>query len=299
MRSGISNELIKNKKSRYLVDRILTISLWILTVIVLFLIAALLLFILSKGLPKLTPHFFFGLPDEILAGGGVGPFLINSFYVLFISLVISIPIGVGSGIYLSEYAPNNRLTEFIRTCVESLATVPSIVFGLFGYVVFVDIFNIGLTILGAGVALSLLNLPVITRVTEVSLQAVPAELREASYALGSTKSKSIVNVVVPVAMGGILTGLSLATCRAFGESAVILLVGGTGTSGNMWDFNLLSQGGTLPVHLWYLQSSAIVEDAADIADMSAAVLVLIVLIISLTMRFPLWLRDYKMRSRMK
>lgn len=299
MRSGISNELIKNKKSRYLVDRMLTISLWILTVIVLFLIAALLLFILSKGLPKLTPHFFFGLPDEILAGGGVGPFLINSFYVLFISLVISIPIGVGSGIYLSEYAPNNRLTEFIRTCVESLATVPSIVFGLFGYVVFVDIFNIGLTILGAGVALSLLNLPVITRVTEVSLQAVPAELREASYALGSTKSKSIVNVVVPVAMGGILTGLSLATCRAFGESAVILLVGGTGTSGNMWDFNLLSQGGTLPVHLWYLQSSAIVEDAADIADMSAAVLVLIVLIISLTMRFPLWLRDYKMRSRMK
>lgn len=299
MRSGISNELIKNKKSRYLVDRMLTISLWILTVIVLFLIAALLLFILSKGLPKLTPHFFFGLPDEILAGGGVGPFLINSFYVLFISMVISIPIGVGSGIYLSEYAPNNRLTEFIRTCVESLATVPSIVFGLFGYVVFVDIFNIGLTILGAGVALSLLNLPVITRVTEVSLQAVPAELREASYALGSTKSKSIVNVVVPVAMGGILTGLSLATCRAFGESAVILLVGGTGTSGNMWDFNLLSQGGTLPVHLWYLQSSAIVEDAADIADMSAAVLVLIVLIISLTMRFPLWLRDYKMRSRMK
>lgn len=299
MISGISNELIKNKKSRYLVDRMLTISLWILTVIVLFLIAALLLFILSKGLPKLTPHFFFGLPDEIVAGGGVGPFLINSFYVLFISLVISIPIGVGSGIYLSEYAPNNRLTEFIRTCVESLATVPSIVFGLFGYVIFVDIFNIGLTILGAGVALSLLNLPVITRVTEVSLQAVPAELREASYALGSTKSKSIVNVVVPVAMGGILTGLSLATCRAFGESAVILLVGGTGTSGNMWDFNLLSQGGTLPVHLWYLQSSAIVEDAADIADMSAAVLVLIVLIISLTMRIPLWLRDYKMRSRMK
>ena len=167
--------------------------------------------------------------------------------MLVISLLISLPIGIGSGVYLSEYAPQNKFTEFIRTCVESLASVPSIVIGLFGYVLFVDIFDIGLTIIGAGITLSLLNLPVITRVTEEAIQAVHNDIREASYAMGATKSQTILKVVIPAALNGIISGMSLAACRAFGESALILLVGGTGTSGEMWDWNLLSQGGTLPV----------------------------------------------------
>ncbi|KZZ85026.1 MULTISPECIES: phosphate ABC transporter permease PstA [Bacillaceae] len=287
------------KKSRYMMDSVLTGILWGVAGVIVLTIAWLLYTILAKGLPILRPDFLVNLPDEILAGGGVGPFLFNSIYVLIIAMVISLPIGVGAGIYLAEYAPANRVTEFIRTCVESLASVPSIVFGLFGYVLFVDIFDIGLTILGAGIALSLLNLPVITRVTEESITSVPAELREASLAMGATKSTTIVKVVIPAALSGILTGVSLAACRAFGESAVILLAGGTGTSGVMWDFNPLSQGGTLPVHLWYVQSEALVEDAAQIADKSAAVLVLIVLLISLMMRIPIWVRDYSMRQRRK
>ncbi|MBS2970711.1 phosphate ABC transporter permease PstA [Metabacillus sp. KIGAM252] len=290
---------IPKKKSRYMMDRLLTGILWGVAAVIVITIAALLYTILAKGLPILRPDFLVNLPDEILAGGGVGPFLFNSIYVLIIAMAISLPIGIGAGIYLAEYAPANRVTEFIRTCVESLASVPSIVFGLFGYVLFVDIFDIGLTILGAGIALSLLNLPVITRVTEESITSVPAELREASLAMGATKSTTIVKVVIPAALSGILTGVSLAACRAFGESAVILLAGGTGTSGAMWDFNPLSQGGTLPVHLWYVQSEALVEDAAQIADKSAAVLVLIVLLISLMMRIPIWVRDYSMRQRRK
>ncbi|MCZ0756368.1 phosphate ABC transporter permease PstA [Anoxybacillus sp. J5B_2022] len=267
---------------------------WIATgisIFIFFLIFSLLYIILSKGLPKMSVHFLIGLPEEIDAGGGVGPFLLNSFYILILSLIMSLPIGIGTGIFLAEYAPNNTFTEFVRTSVESLASVPSIVFGLFGYVLFVEYFQIGVTIIGASVTLALLNLPVLARVTEEAITAVPKELREASFALGATKSKTILKVVLPAAMASILTGISLAACRAFGESAIILLTGGTSTSGVMWDFNPLSEGGTLPVHLWYVQSEALVEDAQEIANKSAAILVVITLLISTTIRLPLWIKE--------
>lgn len=289
----------KFKRINLLYNKIFTFSLWTLTTFVFLLIFGLLIYILSKGLMKIDLDFLIDLPSEIDAGGGVGPFLVNSIYVLLISLVISIPIGISAGIYLSEYAKKNRFTEFIRTCVENLASVPSIVFGLFGYLIFVDIFDIGTSILGAGITLSLLNLPVITSVTEEALQAVDFDRREGSYALGATKAQTIMRVLIPEALNGIISGISLAACRAFGESALILLVGGTGTSGEMWDFNLFSQGGTLPVHLWYIQSEALVEDAADIADKTSALLVLITLLLSLTMRIPLWIRDIQFAPRSK
>lgn len=198
---------------------------------------------------------------------------------------------------MAEYASDNRLTEVIRACVESLASVPSIVFGLFGYVLFVDVFQIGLTILGASVALSLLNLPVLTRVTEEALRAVPVDVREASYDLGATKSQTIIKAVIPAALSAIVTGISLAACRAFGESAVILLAGGTGTSGEMWDFNLLSPGGNLPVYLWYVQSEALVPDAKEIAEKSAAVLVCIILLMSTFFRIPVWWREFRFKRK--
>ena len=290
---------IKNQRIREInrfKDKVFTYSLWFFSVLIVLLILAILFRIISKGLFDINLKFLLGLPSEIDAGGGIGPFLLNSFYVLILSLIISLPIGIGSGIYLAEFAPKNRLTEFIRTSVESLASVPSIVFGLFGYVLFVDVFHIGLSILGAGVSLSLLNLPLITRVTENAFSTVPRELKEAALSLGLTESKTITSIVLPAALSGIMTGVSLAACRAFGESAIILLVGGTGTSGEMWDFSLFSQGGTLPVHLWYIQSEALVEDAKQIADKSAAVLMLIVLLMSVTFRIPVWLLDRKQRK---
>lgn len=295
MNRSLPNKLVKNVNS--LKDKIFTILLWAVTTFIFILILGILIYILYKGLPKITPSFLVDLPDEMEKGGGVGPFLFNSFYVLLISLVISIPIGIGSGIYLAEYAPHNRFTEFIRTCVESLASVPSIVFGLFGYALFVDLFDIGLTILGAGVTLSLLNLPVITSVTEEAIRTVDDEIREASLAMGATKSQTILKIVIPGALTGIMSGISLASCRAFGESALILLVGGTGTSGEMWDWHLLSQGGTLPVQLWYVQSEALVEDAPEIAQKASALLVLIILLISIALRLPLWIRDLRFKVR--
>ncbi|MGL4819637.1 MAG: phosphate ABC transporter permease PstA [Bacilli bacterium] len=274
----------------------LTTGLFITGTILIFaIIISFIAFIVLRGTVLLDWNFMFDLPEELEVGGGVGPFFINTFYVLFISLAISIPIGVFSGIYLSEFAPKTKFTAFLSMCVESLASVPSIVIGLFGVVIFLEYFQLGWTIVGAGVALSLLNLPIITRVTEEAIQMVPRELREGSYAVGATPMQTITKIVIPAALPGIITGISLAACRALGESAVILLVGGTSASDTMWDFNMLAPGATLPVYLWYVQSDAFVPDAQEIAKKTAALLVYIVLFVSVVLRLPLFFY----RSRLK
>ncbi|ANE48532.1 phosphate ABC transporter permease [Paenibacillus swuensis] len=277
-------------------DRMATASLWVLGGAVVALILWILFTILAKGIPYITPDFLVKVPDEIEEGGGIGPTLLNSFYVLGISLICSIPVGLGAGIYMAEYAPDNKFTAFLRICVEGLASVPSIVFGLLGIWLFIEYFQIGYTILGAGLTLALLNLPVLTRVTEESIRAVPKDLRVASYAMGTTKFQCIRTVVLPVALNGIITGICLTAGRAFGESAVIILTGGLSTSGEMWDFNLMSPGETLAVHLWYVQAEAIVPDARQIADKAAAVLVFVVLLINLVFRIPLWFNNRKLKA---
>lgn len=287
---------ISRQNTRSLIwDRIATGCFYGLGAVIMLLIFWLLFTILSKGLPQISWDFLIKLPEEIDAGGGIGPMLFNSFYILTLSLLISIPIGVGAGIYMAEYAPNNRFTEVLRICVESLSSVPSIVFGLLGLAIFAEYFNVGLTILGGAVSLAFLNLPMLARVTEEAVRAVPNDLRNAAYALGTTHFQAIRTVVIPVAMQAIITGISLVAGRAFGESAVIILTAGLSTSGEMWDFNLFSPGETLAVHLWYVQSEAIVEDARQIADKSAAVLVFVVLLINLVFRVPLWFNNRKLK----
>jgi phosphate transport system permease protein len=272
-------------------NRVFTVFVWTISSCIVLFILALLFLILQKGLPSLTWDFIFGLPSEMEEGGGIGPALFNSFYMLFISLVISIPLGMAAGIYLAEFAPSNKLIGFVRICVEGLASVPSIIFGLFGIALFVEMFQVGLTIIGGAVSLAFLNLPVMTRVTEEAIRAVPKEMKQASFALGATHLQTIRRVLVPTAISGIVTGICLVAGRAFGESAVIILTAGVTTSGEMWDFNLLSPGETLAVHLWYVQSEAIVPDAVSISDKAAAVLVTIILMFNIVFRIPLWIKE--------
>lgn len=276
-------------------NRIFTIAVWTIASCVILFVFGLLFLILQRGLPSLTWDFIFGLPSEIEEGGGIGPALFNSFYMLIISMVIAIPLGMAAGIYLAEFAPDNKLIGFVRICVEGLASVPSIIFGLFGIAVFVEMFQLGLTIIGGAVSLAFLNLPVITRVTEEAIRAVPGELKNASFALGATHLQTIRRVLIPSAVNGIVTGICLAAGRAFGESAVIILTAGVTTSGVMWDFNLLSPGETLAVHLWYVQSEAIVPDAQEISQKAAAVLLFLVLAINVVFRIPLWVRERRFR----
>ncbi|MDB4868320.1 MAG: pstA [Cohnella sp.] len=276
-------------------NRLFTIAVWGVAGCVMLFIFGLLFLILERGVPKLTWDFIFGLPSEIDAGGGIGPALFNSIYMLVISLIIAIPLGVAAGIYLAEFAPDNKWIGVIRICVEGLASVPSLIFGLFGIALFVEMFQLGLTILGAAVSLAFLNLPIIVRVTEEAIRAVPGEIKQASFALGATHLQTIRRVLIPQAMNGIITGICLVAGRGFGESAVVILTAGVTTSGVMWDFNLLSPGENLAVHLWYIQSAAIVPDAQEISQKAAAVLIIIVLAINILFRLPLWIRERKSR----
>ena len=264
-------------------DKVAKVVLWAVGCFLIALLVCFIGYMLYKGLPILSFHFLFGMPSDIAAGGGVGPQLFNTFYILFLSMGISGIIAIGAAIYLSEYAKNTRLTRFIRLSTESLATVPSIVLGLFGMVVFVDYFGMGFSILGGSLALSLLNLPLLVRITEESLRAVPQTYREASLALGATKWQTIRKVVLPGAFGGIITGIMLAGGRAIGESAILIFTAGTTVSRHMWDFDVFAAGETLAVHLWYVMGIGLVPDRIDIANGIGALLILIVLIINLSL----------------
>lgn len=297
-REATNNEdwnLSKTSFSAKLFNILFMAFMWVLGIATVLFVLLLLFLILKDGLPKVTWDFLVGVPDELEAGGGIGPILINSFYVLFLSLAVSIPISLGAGIYLAEYAPDNKLTSTIRVCVEGLSSVPSIVFGLIGIVLFVDFFNLGFTVISGSLSLALLNLPLLTRVAEEAIRAVPQSYREGSYALGATKLQTVFKVVVPSAMRGLITGLTLVAGRAYGESAVIILAGGVNTSGEMWNFDLFSPGGTLAVHLWYVQSEAIVPDAQEIAQKSAAVLLFVVLAINILFRIPIWFLERRLK----
>lgn len=270
-----------NKK---IIDKIATILLWSSGVTILIILAWFLYNILSQGLPMLNLKFITTKPSEMLAGGGIGPEIFNTFYLLILSMFFAIPIGMGAGIYLAEFAKDNLFTRFIRLCVEALASVPSIVFGLFGMIIFVVKMHLSFSIIGGAATLALLNLPVIVRVTEEAIKAVPTTYREASYAVGSTHWQAITKVMLPSAMTGIITGINLAAGRAIGESAVLLFTAGTSVSRHFPEFNPFAQGEALSVHLWYVNSVALIPDATQVAAGTSAVLIIIILIFNAFMK---------------
>ena len=261
--------------------------LWLAGLFVLALLVVFLGYILYKGMPVLSASFIFGRSSDIEAGGGVGAQLFNSFYLLFLSMAVSIPIAVGAGVYLAEYARDTRLTRAIRLSTECLATVPSIVLGLFGMIVFVNIMGMGFSIIGGALTLVLLNLPLLVRVTEESIRTVPDFYREASLALGATKLQTIWKVILPSALPGIITGITLTAGRALGETAILIFTAGTTVSRYMGDTDLLAGGETLAVHLWYLMSAGLVPDRDAVANGIGAMLIFTILLFNIGLTVPL------------
>ncbi len=265
------------------------VVLWLAGLFILGLLVIFIGYILCKGLPVLSVAFVFGKSSDIMAGGGVGAQCFNSFYLLLLSMGLSLPVAVGAGIYLAEYAKETRLTKCIRLSVESLAAVPSIVLGLFGMIVFVHVLDLGFSILGGALTLVLLNLPLLVRITEEAVRAVPKAYKEASLALGATQLQTIARVILPQALPGILTGITLTAGRALGETAILIFTAGTTVSRHMFDFDVMAGGETLAVHLWYLMSTGLVPDRDIIADGIGALLLLIILafnmVLLLSVRF--------------
>ena len=267
-------------------DKIATVFMWLTGMVILGILVIFLGYMLIKGLPVLSWNFITGMPSDINAGGGVGPQLFNSFYILLLSMLFSIPIAVGAGIYLAEYAGNDRLTDMIRLSTESLATVPSIVLGLFGMIIFVNMLGMGFSIIGGSLTLMLLNLPVLVRVTEESIRTVPVHYREASLALGATKWQTIWRVVLPNALPGIITGITLTAGRALGETAILIFTAGTTVSRSLPDFDVTAAGETLAVHMWYVMAVGLGPDRVAIADGIGALLILTILIFNLMFTLP-------------
>lgn len=268
-------------------NQLALLLLWGTGFFIMALLAAFLGYLLYKGIPVLSLHFIFGRSSDIMAGGGVGSQLFNSFYMLLLSMGVSIPLAVGAGVYLAEYARENRLTKIIRLSVESLATVPSIVLGLFGMILFVNALHLGFSILGGSLTLVLLNLPMLVRVTEESIRTVPKSYEEASLALGATKLQTVFRVVLPNAMPGILTGITLTAGRALGETAILIFTAGTTVSRFLYDTDVMAGGETLAVHLWYLMSAGLVPDRDSIADGIGALLILTILVFNFLLVLPL------------
>ncbi|SFM17957.1 phosphate ABC transporter permease PstA [Pelosinus propionicus] len=267
-------------------DKLATLLMWLAGIIILGILAAFLLFILYKGVPVLSWEFISGKSSDIQAGGGVGAQLFNSFYILFLSLLVSIPLAIGAGVYLAEYASDNKLTDLIRLSTESLATVPSIVLGLFGMIIFVNTLGMGFSIIGGALTLMLLNLPVLVRVTEEAVRNVPVHYREASLALGATKWQTIWRVVLPNALPGIITGITLTAGRALGETAILIFTAGTTVGRQIINFDVTAAGETLAVHLWYIMAVGLVPDRLEIANGSGALLVITILILNLLFTIP-------------
>lgn len=278
-------------------DRLATWVLWLAGLLILALLAGFLIRILGQGLPVLNVRFLTTKPREMLPGGGIGPELFNTFYITALSLLFSLPVGVGAGIYLAEYARPGRMTDLLRLSVEALASVPSIVLGLFGMILFVNAMGWGFTILGGALTLALLNLPVLVRVTEEAMRAVPDSYREASLGLGATQWQTVSRAILPAALPGILTGVTLVAGRAIGETAILIYTAGVTVSRHFPDFSLFAPGETLATRIWYVKSEGIVPDADAIAAGTSALLILVVLVFNLLLTAPIYWWQRKRSGR--
>ncbi|MBV4436025.1 phosphate ABC transporter permease PstA [Clostridium tyrobutyricum] len=275
-------------------DKIWTKVLYVISGFVILLLFALIIYILFKGVGFFKPSFLFGNAKYGESGGGIGPQLFNSFYMLVVALIISVPLGVGAGIYLAEYTRKGIILNIIRLCIETMSSLPSIVVGLFGLLVFVSMTNWGFTLLSGALAISVLNLPALTRVSENAIREASKPVKEASLGLGATRWQTISKVVLPSAIPEILTGIILASGRIFGEAAALLYTAGMSAprlnfsadnlASSTSPFSLFRPAETLAVYIWKLNSEGMVPDAAQIANKASAVLVIMVLLFNLLAR---------------
>lgn len=281
-------------------DKLATIILYLIAVIICTVLIFLVGYVIVNGIGHVSLSFLTSNPQSIKAGGGILPQMWNSFYLLVLTLLISGPISLGAAIYLSEYAPKNGVTDFIRMSVDVLSSLPSIVVGLFGMVLFVITFKFKYSILSGALTLTIFNLPILVRVMEQALRNVSNDQRQAGLGLGLTKWETAVYIVLPAALPGIVTGIILSAGRIFGEAAALLFT--AGQSAPALDFtnwnpmsprsplNVFRQAETLAVHIWKVNSEAVVPDAQAVSNGTAAVLIIFILLFNLGARsFANWL----------
>lgn len=249
-----------------------------------FLIAGIVGYVAFRGISSVNWSFLTSVPSAIKGTFGVAGNIINTLYIIIITLIIAIPFGVGAAIYLNEYAKPGKLVRLIEFTKETLAGIPSIVFGLFGYVFFGITLNLGYSILTGSLTLVLMVLPLITRNTQEALKTVPGSYRSGALGIGATKWYMIRTILLPSAMPGIITGVILSIGRIVGESAALLFTAGSGyLLPKMGEYGeglfqkVLQPGGTLTIQLYLSMEKAQYDEAFGIA------LVLLVIVFGINM----------------
>ncbi len=246
--------------------------------VILFLILG---FIIIKGIGVINWDFITQAPTDGMTKGGIWPAIVGTFWLMVGSAVFAFPVGVMSGIYMNEYAPQGKLVAFIRTMTNNLAGIPSIVFGLFGMAFFVNYLGFGDSILAGSLTLGLLALPIVIRTTEEAFKDIPSSYREGSLALGATKAQTIWHVLLPMAMPRVITGLILSLGRVSGETAPILFTCAAYFLPRLPE-SIFDQCMALPYHLYVVATSGTdIEAQLPIAYGTAFVLIMIVLVMNL------------------
>ncbi len=245
-------------------DNILNVLIWGAALLTMGVLLWIIIYIFWQGIPAMKLSFFEGLL----------PMIVSTLYVIGLSLLIATPIGIFSAIYLSEYAKPGKTVRLIRFGVESLSGIPSIIYGLFGFIFFVTAFRLDFSILAGSLTLTIMVLPTIIRTTEESLKSVPMSYREGSYGLGATKLRTVFRLIVPSALPGIVTAIILSIGRIVGETAAVYLTAGMVPR---MPLSPADSGRTLAVHLYLLAKEAI---SFEEAFATAAVLIVLVFVIN-------------------
>lgn len=248
---------------------------------------------------------FSGMNMSMLSfsGSGLGNMFFNTLYLVFLALIASTITGIPAGIYLAEYAKKGRMTRWVRMAVETLASLPSIVVGLFGYLVFIVMTGSQWNLFAGALAVSILTLPLVTSVTEDALRNLPDSYRNGSLGLGASHWQTIWRILLPACFPRIMTGLIMAAGRGFGEAAALMFTAGMSTDIDWenWDItasscplNPFRPGETLALHIWALRTEALHADAAQQAAASSAFLMILVVAFSLAARYISYRLDKKM-----
>ena len=279
--------------TRHAFDRIFAILVFVATIFGLVVLGALLVDIFVDGLPQLSLDFITNFPSSLPDNAGIFPALIGSLWLLALTALIAVPLGIGAAVYLEEYAADTWANRLVEINISNLAGVPSIVYGLLALGIFVNVLQPitgGKTVLSGALALSLLILPVIIIATREALRAIPDTVREGGYALGATRWEVIRYHLLPMALPGALTGTILALSRAVGETAPLLVVGAV--TFITFAPEPFSEFTALPIQIYYWIS----QPQDEFKLLAAAAIVVLMAVLILTNSFAIWLRNRTQRG---
>lgn len=264
-------------------EKILTIILWLSAALIVGILIAIIGYIFVKGIAAINWEFLTSKPLRAGKEGGISTTIIGTIYLTFVSLIMAVPLGLGTAIYLEEYArKNSKFAYLVNLTAETLAGIPSIIFGLFGFVFFVIFLQLGWSILSGSMTLAIMILPTITRTAQEAILSVSHEYRENSLALGASKWQTVQKVVVPAALPGIVTGIILSIGRAIGETAALILTAGSSLG---MPLLLSDPARTMSVHLYILATEGIsMERAFGTAFLIVVLIIIINYLANLTLK---------------